>query len=456
MSSPAIKEQLRQAINTSQLEIAQPIIEHLITQSIQDIELLELCIKASRYLYQQERAVQFSGRALQINPDDLQTNITYFNELLRWGKLEDAQAVITQKKFNPDNNINLRFQKAKLLYLQKEYEQAKHLLEGLVEKHPGFAAAHMELAHTYLMLGEYRVGWQEYQWRFKLPATKNMFPTFKMPIWQGQKIEHLLLIADQGYGDCFQFSRYLPLVQQCCKKVSLMRSQELSEIFNRPDFFDHTFNNWKDTPLTSAYCTLSELPKIFNTEINSIPCIAPVFSIATDTISTWRTKVSSKKLNVGFAWSGRVEFENNNLRSLHLGLLKPLLNMEGVEAYSLQKGFPATQIQSEGLENSIRDLSPDLNDFTDTAAAMQALDLIITSDTSVAHLAASLGKPCWVLLHYSPDWRWGNNEKTCDWYSSVRLFKQESISDWAQPIQQCQQALELLISQEKNCSTSFT
>ncbi|MFT5427145.1 MAG: hypothetical protein ACI9ZT_002102, partial [Gammaproteobacteria bacterium] len=261
-----------------------------------------------------------------------------------------------------------------------------------------------------------------------------------------ENLPHILLIADQGYGDCFQFSRYIPLVTQRCRQVTLIRSEPLARIFDSIPSISSSHLKWEDTPLTSAYCTLSGLPRLFSTRPNTIPECAGILKADKKDVARWEKRLqepgNDPKIRIGLAWSGRMEFEINYLRAVPFEKLETLLEIPRVQFFSLQVGSPASHAKNK----NITDLSLELTDFAETAAAMEALDLIITTDTSVAHLAGTLGRPTWVLLSYAPDWRWGSEGSTAPWYPTMRLFRQDQPGNWQTVIDTCKTMLQNITS----------
>jgi len=425
------EQQLSQLLSCGDFEAAQQVAGALEISTLDNVKILMLGAVVFRRLGDLDKASKFSCRAASIDTENRFTVIEYSNDLIKLGLLDEAESVLKSIPEVQGRDKHLLLHRSKILYQRKEFQSAVKLLVGLVKSYPEFAPAHMELAHSLLMHGKWPAGWQEYEWRFRLPKTKDMFPKFKMPHWDGSKgLPHILLIADQGYGDCFQFSRYIPLVAQCCNQVTIIRSQPLARLIDAIPSVSSSHMNWEDTPHTSAYCTLSGLPRLFSTKPDSIPDCAGVIKAEKNDVFRWQKRLKqaagSAALKVGVVWSGRVEFEGNYLRAVPFKDLKVLFDLPGIEFFSLQVGSPAHQ----ALNSNITDLSEGLTDFAETAAAMEALDLIITSDTSVAHLAGSLNVPTWVLLHYAPDWRWGSQGTTSPWYPSTRLFRQNEERNW--------------------------
>ncbi len=441
------EQQLKQLLNSGDLDDAQRIIHSLDSSFVENVNILSLCAMVYRRLNNLNKAVEFSSRAVCIEPNNLSLAIDCSTDLLKLGKLDMAQTVLDDISKFWGNNASLLLHQSEIHYQNKDYKSATKILVNVIQQHPKFAAAHMELAHALLMDGKWHAGWLEYEWRYHLPKTQNIFPKFKMPHWDGSKnVPHILLIADQGFGDCFQFSRYIPLVAQRCERVTLIRSEPLARLFDSIPSISSSYIKWEDTPLTSAYCTLSGLPKLFSTRTDTIPMCEGILSASTKDLLRWKKRIhksgNEPKLRIGIAWSGRIEFKNNYLRAVPFAELETLLDIPMVEFFSLQVGAPA----SDAKNKNITDLSTELTDFAETAAAMEALDLVITSDTSIAHLAGMLNRPTWVLLNYSPDWRWGPTGSISSWYPSMRLFRQNQTRNWKTVIDECKTALQNIMT----------
>jgi hypothetical protein len=239
------------------------------------------------------------------------------------------------------------------------------------------------------------------------------------------------------------------MVRERCKRISLARSDPLARLFNiSVPWVDMSYTQWKDTPAASAYCALSSLPRFFATQPDTIPDNTGILRARDDDITRWKKQLddmgTNPVLRIGLAWSGRLEFDTNFLRAVPFEILEPLLDIPGVEFYSLQVGAPSEQAKGK----KITDLSLQLHDFAETAAVMEALDLVITSDTSIAHLAGALDRPTWVLLSYAPDWRWGAKGSSSPWYSGMQLFRQDQDRSWQSTVDKCKLALLNIINTE--------
>ncbi len=438
---------LRQLIQARSLDDALPLSDRLLSSAPDDVEILALAAMVQRQLNNCLAAVELMHKATRLRPGNKALWVSYSSDLLKIGRIEDAQAAFgeidPERRADPD----VQLLKSRIYYQQCEFEAATQTLVHLVTDHRDFAAAHMELAHALLMRGKWRAGWMEYETRYHLRSSRSLLPKFKIPHWDGKTLDDaVLLIADQGYGDCFQFCRYIPLVSERCGKVILVRSEPMARILDTVPGVAESYTQWRDVPRAGAYSTLSGLPRLFATRPHNIPDCRELLRIPEDANARWAEKVRhaapTARLRIGVAWSGRLEFRDNFLRSVPIAAFEPLFEVAQAQFFSLQTGPLAEQANAFDMVN----LTAELSDFAETAAEMQALDLIITSDTAIAHLAGTLGRPTWVLLAKAPDWRWGPDGCHSDWYWSVRLFRQDHTRSWNRVISAVKLALETILA----------
>jgi hypothetical protein len=315
---------------------------------------------------------------------------------------------------------------------------------GINPKDP---AAHLALGQMLLAQGEMQAGWNEYEWRNETEAGKRApLPKLTSALWNGMKLDgRLLLIGDQGFGDTIQFARYIPLAAERCREVILGCAADLVPLLSKLPGLAACENRWDAVPPHAAHQRLSSLPFLFRTELETIPSPEPYLFADPARVEAWREKVGiaagDDAIRVGLAWSGRPAHPNDRRRSLRLETLRPLAGIPNLRFVSVQKpvsdadravmpGFP-------GME----DLSDALTDFGETAALLANLDLLITIDTGVAHLAGALGRTAWVLLPRPSDWRWLLNRSDSPWYPSLRLFRQAAPGAWDAPMAQVEAAL---------------
>ena len=303
---------------------------------------------------------------------------------------------------------------------------------------PDQVEAHRNLGLVHLLLGDYSAGWRE--WRWPAPGPRR----FAQPEWRGEPLrgEPILLYAEQGFGDVLQFVRYAPLVAACGGRVILEVPAELRRLLAGMPGTETVVACGDALPEFTSHCSLLSLPLAFKTELGTIPAAVPYIRVPA---AAALPHPGGDGLRVGLVWAGRPEHNRDRLRSLPLAALAPLADVPGVVFYSLQKGPAAEQLAGAPLP--LVDLSPRITDFADTAAAVAALDLVISVDTSVGHLAGALGKKVWLLLSYVPDWRWLLGRDDSPWYPTARLFRQPAGGDWAAVATNITAALKALVAE---------
>jgi tetratricopeptide (TPR) repeat protein len=296
-------------------------------------------------------------------------------------------------------------------------------------------------AHVLLMNGHLASGFEELRWGKKCKPWSGGYPVFTEPEWQGDAFagRTLLLYAEAGLGDTLQFVRYLPLVVAKGGTIVLQVQPPLVPLL-RANLGMNLETNLGVTvialgeplPRFDIQLPLIGLPHVFGTTLDSIPAAVPYLHPDAIKLSQWRRALHAEtSLRVGVVWAGNPRHKGDRLRSLAADQLLPRLAMPGVKLYSLQKDVRAIDAPARAaLGQDIVDLAPQLDDFSDTAAAVTALDLIITVDTSVAHLAGSLGRPVWMLLPFALDWRWMRHREDTPWYPGMRLFRQRAPFAW--------------------------
>lgn len=308
-------------------------------------------------------------------------------------------------------------------------------LAALTEE-PQHPEAHLAIGQILLAEGEMKPGWIEYEWRNQLEQARGMLPRMAAPHWNGMALpgERILLVGDQGYGDTIQFARYIPRVAERCGEVVLGCSPDLARLLSPIPGIKAIHSRWDLIPPYRVYALLSSLPGIFGTELETIPAETPYLGVAPALMRKWAEKLDEalpgRPLRVGVAWAGRPTHPNDRRRSMRLADLAPLARVPEVALVSLQPRFPARDRASAHLVPLI-DLTAEFSDFAETAAAVINLDLVITVDTAVGHLAGALGKPVWLMLPTPADWRWMLERSDSPWYPTMRLFRQERPGDWS-------------------------
>ncbi|HVT89633.1 MAG TPA: tetratricopeptide repeat protein [Tepidisphaeraceae bacterium] len=302
---------------------------------------------------------------------------------------------------------------------------------------PGSPLIHYNLGMALLLNGDYRHGWPECEWRWQVKEHDNAPPQFAQPKWDGTNLngKTVLLWAEQGFGDCLQFARFAPLVARQGGRVLLASHPPTLPLLKSLQHVEVVSLDEPLPPHDMQYALMS-LPLVFDTTVQSIPA-GSYLRADPELVNEWKEKMGEEdgRLKVGLAWSGRPTHANDHNRSIQAQILEPLGKLSNVKFFSLQ--IP----RSEEPPIEMTDLMADAQNFADTAAFIENLDLVITVDTSVAHVAGAMGKPVWVLLAYVPDWRWLMDRNDSPWYPTARLFRQPAPSDWATVIDEVAKAL---------------
>jgi tetratricopeptide (TPR) repeat protein len=319
--------------------------------------------------------------------------------------------------------------------------RAEHYLRRACAARPNDPTAHFNLALTLLRAGRLREGFREYEWRWRVKQFAEQRREFSQPLWRGEPLNgrRILLHGEQGAGDTIQFVRYAPMVRSAGGEVIIEVLSHLERLLGWMDGAYRIVNALSAGVEFDVQCPLMSLPQRFGTELDSIPAPAH-FSIPTAMQARWAERVQTGLTNAGVVWAGNPKRYKDEVRSLPGCYLLPLTRLTGVQWWSLQAG-PAVAQTPDGMVN----LAEELTDFGETAAAISALDLVITVDTAVAHLAGSLSKPVWLLLPYTSDWRWMLGREDTPWYCSVKLFRQKRPGEWGEVIERVASALEFWI-----------
>jgi tetratricopeptide (TPR) repeat protein len=309
---------------------------------------------------------------------------------------------------------------------------------------PGQADAHFNAALALLTLGDYRRGFTEYEWRWKRTGMRAR-GDLRKPLWLGETPiagRTVLLHAEQGLGDTVHFSRYAPLLARDGARVVMEVQPELQVLLGGLDGVAAVVARGAPLPGYDLQCPLASLPLACKTEPATVPADIPYLRAPAERLGRWRARLEGLPApRIALAWAGRASHVNDRRRSLELAGLDPLLALPGLQFVSVQHELRAGEAERLAHDRRVTHLGPELADLADTAAVLALVDLVVCVDTSVAHLAGALGRPCFVLLPFQPDWRWTLDRETSPWYPALRLFRQPSIGDWASAIARVRQAL---------------
>jgi len=327
-----------------------------------------------------------------------------------------------------------------------ELDKARECFERVLALEPGAVEATWNIGLLHLREGNFSAGWKEYEARWK--ACQYDSRELGRPLWKGEPLEgaRILLYHEQGLGDALQFVRYVPLVAGRGGQVILEAHPRLRRLFEQTEGASQVISRDEPLPEFSWQCPLLSLPLAFGTELGTIPARVPYVHPNPALVEAWRKWFAGKSVRVGIAWGGSPDHTRNQWRSMELVQLAPLLQTEGATFYSLQMGAPAEQMKLLPPSAGLIDLEAAQKDFADTAAIVANLDLVISVDTSVAHLAGAMGKPVWILLSYAADWRWLLEREDSPWYPTARLFRQTAPGVWADPVKRLAEALRRFVA----------
>ncbi len=312
-------------------------------------------------------------------------------------------------------------------------DEAIESCRAAIAVQPDFAGSHYNLAHGLLRTGQFTEGWKEYEWRWDCPGRPSR-RGFSQPLWDGADLpgKTILLSSEQGLGDHIHFFRYAQLVARRCRRVVLECPEELLPLRDGIPGVDKAVQLGRPLPPFDAHVPLLSVPGILGTTLATIPADVPYIKPDPARIAEWAKKLTpSNNVKVGLVWAGRPDNSVDTRRSCSLREFAPLASATRVDFYSLQKGPASSQAASPPMGMKLIDLTPDLHNFADTAALIANLDLVISVDTAVAHLAGAMARPVWTLLPFCPDWRWLLDRSDSPWYPTMRLFRQPAIGAWS-------------------------
>ena len=391
-----------------------------------------------------QAAVAAYCRALAESPDNAGTHSNLGNALRALGRFAEAEACHRRAIALDPEFTEAHYNLGIALKDQRRIDDALGCFDTVLAKNPDHVDAHWDRALAWLVAGDFARGWPEYEWRWRL--AEHTPRELSQPLWDGSDLNGrtILLHAEQGMGDSIQFARYAPLVAAWGGRVLLECQPPLVRLFESLDGVGEIIPRGGVLPAFDTHAPLLSLPGILGTTGRTIPRDIPYLSADRGRAKQLRDQLTAltNGLKVGLVWAGKPSHKNDRNRSLDFESLVGLLGLEDIFFFSLQFGPRGGDMRVAGCDGLITDLSASIKDFADTAIVLEALDLLITVDTSPAHLAGALGKPVWVLLPYVPDWRWLLDRDDSPWYPSLQLFRQDRPNDWSKPLRRLAEALK--------------
>jgi tetratricopeptide (TPR) repeat protein len=394
------------------------------------------CAAILRRLGSSEKALAACDAAIALDPDFAAARC---NRGLALNDLDRPQEAL--EEFDRAIALAPKFAAAhgnrgKALHTLARFEDALAAYRRVIALEPNSAQAYLNASHTCLTIGQFEQGFAWYEWRTRLPpASAQSNP--KVPLWVGQAVagKTVLLQSEQGLGDTIQFCRYARLLRERGARVVLCVQEPLVRLLKSlgPDIEIRAASGEPPANL-DFYCPLLSLPLAFRTTLDSIPGSVPYLSVEAERIARWRAAIGSRGVRIGINWQGNRASPADRGRSLPLALFESIANLPEVRLISLQRGAGTEQIDEcrrrFDLQTMPAEFDQGSNAFLDSAALLESLDLVITSDTAIAHLAGALGRPTWLALSHVADWRWLEGRADSPWYPSMRLFRQAARGRW--------------------------
>ncbi len=352
------------------------------------------------------------------------------------GRLDEALAAAKRATMLAPADPLCLHNQAIIHYHRLELDAALDCATQALRLDPSLPGAHFVRAETLLLRGEWQEGWEEYEWRFRIGGAAPLMPPTDKPQWDGVPFADrtLLLVADQGFGDVIQFSRYIPWARECCPNIAIACSAEMMPVLRQIAPEAKIFVRWQACPDYAAFCALSGLPRLAGTRVETIPAPIPYLHPDAARVAHWAARldglVPKGVRRIGVIWAGRPAHNNDRNRTALLADLAPIGNVPGIALLSLQKGPKTGQAGGWYGRAPLINLGAEIRDYDDTMAILANIERLVTVDTSVAHLAGAMGRPAWIMLPFAPDWRWLLTRVDTPWYPTVRLFRQSTVRRW--------------------------
>jgi tetratricopeptide (TPR) repeat protein len=386
-------------------------------------------------LNRQREARDCSEKSLALRPKQVDALSTHAAILMALGRHEEAAGSYQRVlQLNPDD-VEALSNRGSALRELKRFDEALASYDRALEHAPDFADAHNNRGLLRLLLGRFREGWIDHEWRWETDSVQTTRPAINARPWRGEPLagRRIAVYSEQGLGDIIHFARYLPLLVQNGANVTFSVPAKLTRLLKSLPAPITFVGSIDEREPFDFQCALMSLPLWFGTDLDSIPNEVPYIRAEGELAARWKTALGDHGLKIGVAWQGAPGRPIDQGRSIPLAEFLPLAGIQGVRLISLQKAhgldqlatLPRGTVETLGEEFDAGD-----DAFIDTAAIMSHLDLVITSDTSIAHLAGALARPAWVALKHVPDWRWLLGRQDNPWYPTLRLFRQETAGDW--------------------------
>lgn len=343
--------------------------------------------------------------------------------------IEAYRNAIALSPNDPASHLNLGV----LIEREGQYDEALKSFEAALRLRPDYPNARVARGINLLRRGRMEEAWPDYDVRWKDPHFPGCPVDRDHPLWDGSDLKGKTIVirCEQGLGDSIQFSRYVPMVVARGGDVIFEVQPELERLMRHSGGFGTVMAAGDARPVYDLQVPLMSLPGVFRTTAATIPAKVPYLATDAPSAEKWGQRLAGGQgMKVGVVWAGNPRYPGDGIRSIRLETMGPLAAVPGVRFYAMQLGEAAQQAKNPPAGMDLADLGREIGDFVDTAAILMQLDLLISVDTSVAHLAGALGREVWTLIPYVPDWRWFMDRAETPWYPTMRLFRQERSGDW--------------------------
>lgn len=437
-------------LRTGQLPQALGICHAILSAQPNHPGALHLAGVIAHQLGEAEDAAVLIGQAIRIDPRPAVYHVNLGIALHRLGRHRQALASFARAIAADPRHVDAHYNRGAVLAELGELDEAQRHFQRVIALEPQHAFAHYALGLALLQRGDFARGWAEHEWRRHGAKLTPETLLFREPLWDGGPLggRTILLHAEQGLGDTIQFARYAPLVAECGGRVLLACQPSLKRLLTRLEGVEAVLTGGDRLAAFDVQAPLMSLPYLLGTTLETIPAGVPYLSVDDGLKASWAERLrGAPGLKVGLVWAGNPGNPHDRRRSMPLASLAPLaaLSQQEVSLISLQKGVASAEAATPPDGLRLIDLGGELTDLADTAALVAQLDLVISVDTAVAHLAGALGRPAWLLLSHVHDWRWLLGRADTPWYPSMRLFHQSRPGDWPSLVSSVATALHALL-----------
>src|SRR6266478_1231930 len=441
-------------------------------------------------LKRDQEALERFDKALELKPGDADALHQRANALLALGRAQDALSAVDQVLAliprHPQARLNRGLALAALerhgealaefdgalallpgnpaahynrgisLFSAGRYEEAVASFSRALEIRKDYADAHFNQALALLTIGDFRRGFEKYEWRWRRTGMPAHGRSYGRPLWLGEyplQRKTILLHAEQGLGDTIQFARYVPLLARAGAKVVLEVQAQLAALLGRLEGAASVVARGEPLPPFDVHCPLGSLPLALKTEPATIPAEASYLKGDDARIAKWRARIGAlERPRVALAWAGNAQHINDRNRSITLSRLASPWSAASPRFIGIQRELRGEDGELLAREPRVMQIGAELDDFADTAAVIALVDLVVSVDTSVAHLAGAMGRPVWILLPFSPDWRWALAGESSPWYPTARLFRQPTFGDWDSVIERVRRELDRFVREGRDAN----